>query len=449
MAMLPDYLSKATPNPTGNRAPWYVNTAPTYAGIFLWIAFYQQMAGGTLAHAGLLYCLAALVLAGLLCYAFYYRIPAMMGMQTGYTLYVVGSSTFGTKGGYVMPGLLMGLLQIGWYAVATSFAAKLILKGIGASSEAMSPPFIIAGIVWGVVMAWVGAKGIQYVAKVALILNAIPLIMLLIVLSQTAGGIGQYQVPAGQDNPFGAVTTLLAMVIGFFATAGAAGADFGINSRNESDVKYGGLIGIALAVLVVGGLSLASVAGAHGMNPALTSFDYADVVQSLGGTIAAAMLFLFAIASIPSTCFCIFIAGNSFNTMIPSVPRVGSTMAAAVVGIIIAVTGGADHLITFFLIVGASFGPICGAMAADYLNSGKRWAGPREGVNMAGYLAWAVGFIVGILPFLPLPADVVPYTQPAVLYSFIVGFIVYTVLAKAGMEPKTVAMPAGNAAAAR
>src|SRR5215472_7615119 len=129
MAMLPDYLSKATPNPIGNRAPWYVNTAPTYAGIFLWIAFYQQMAGGTLAHAGLLYCLAALVLAGLLCYAFYYRIPAMMGMQTGYTLYVVGSSTFGTKGGYVMPGLLMGLLQIGWYAVATSFAAKLILKG--------------------------------------------------------------------------------------------------------------------------------------------------------------------------------------------------------------------------------------------------------------------------------------------------------------------------------
>jgi cytosine permease len=343
----------------------------------------------------------------------------------------------------------MGLLQIGWYAVATSFAAKLILKGIGASSEAMSPPFIIAGIVWGVVMAWVGAKGIQYVAKVALILNAIPLIMLLIVLSQTAGGIGQYQVPAGQDNPFGAVTTLLAMVIGFFATAGAAGADFGINSRNESDVKYGGLIGIALAVLVVGGLSLASVAGAHGMNPALASFDYADVVQSLGGTIAAAMLFLFAIASIPSTCFCIFIAGNSFNTMIPSVPRVASTMAAAIVGIVIAVTGGADHLISFFTIVGASFGPICGAMAADYLNSGKKWAGPREGVNLAGYLAWAVGFIVGILPFLPLPADVVPYTQPAVLYSFIVGFIVYTVLAKAGMEPKTVAMPAGNTAAAR
>ena len=67
--MLPDYLRKASPNPAANRAPWYVNTAPSYAGVFLWIAFYQQMATGTLTAAGLGLCLAALVVAGLLCYA--------------------------------------------------------------------------------------------------------------------------------------------------------------------------------------------------------------------------------------------------------------------------------------------------------------------------------------------------------------------------------------------
>ena len=39
---LPAYLSSATPNPKGNRAPWYKNTAPTYAGIFLWFVFWQQ-----------------------------------------------------------------------------------------------------------------------------------------------------------------------------------------------------------------------------------------------------------------------------------------------------------------------------------------------------------------------------------------------------------------------
>ena len=52
----------------------------------------------------------------------------MLGMQTGYPLYVVGSSTFGTAGGYVMPGILMGLLQIGWFAVATFVATDFILQ---------------------------------------------------------------------------------------------------------------------------------------------------------------------------------------------------------------------------------------------------------------------------------------------------------------------------------
>ena len=437
--MLPDYLSKAVPNPQANRRPWYANTAPSYAGIFLWIAFYQQMAGATIAHGGLGLCLLALLIAGLLCYGLYYFVPAMLGMKTGFPLYVVGSSTFGTKGGYVMPGLLMGLLQIGWFAVATFFSTDFILKGLGMKSEPMTAPFLVVGVLWGLVMAWVGAKGIQYVAKVSLLLNAIPLIMLLIVLFQTAGGIARYQVPAGQENSFLAFTSVLAIVIGFFATAGAAGADFGINSRNGSDVKMGGLVGIALAVLVAGGLPLLSVAGAHGLNAGVTGWNYDDVIQNIGGPIASAMFFLFAIASIPPTCFCAFIAGNSFSTMIPGVSRVASTMTGAAVGVLLAVTGVAANLISFFNIVGASFGPICGAMAADYLLSGRKWAGPREGVNLAGYIAWAIGFGVGILPFV-LPAGQAANAQPAVLYSFITGFLVYAVLAKVGLQPKVVAM---------
>jgi cytosine permease len=438
--MLPDYLAKAVPNPMGKRGPWYANTAPSYAGIFLWVAFYKSMPEATLKHGGLGLCLAALVIAGLLCYALYYRVPAMLGMQTGYPLYVVGSSTFGTAGGYIMPGLLMGLLQIGWFAVATFVATDFILKGIGMNSGPGTAPFIITGAIWGLALSFVGAKGIQYVAKVATFLNFIPLLMLAVVFFQTMGGIGQYQVPAGEENSYLAFTSVIAIVIGFFATAGAAGADFGTNSRDGNDVKWGGLVGIGLAAVIAAGLPMASVAGAHGTNAAL-GWDYADVIVGIGGPIASVMFLLFAIASVPPTCFCAFIAGNSFNTMIPSVPRVASTMLGAAVGIVLAVTGVAANLISFFTIVGASFGPICGAMAADYFLSGKRWSGPREGINFAGYGAWAVGFVVGILPFLPLSPDMKTYVQPAVLYSFIVGFVVYVVLAKAGLQPKTVAMP--------
>ncbi len=434
--MLPDYITKSSPNPPQNRAPWYANTAPSYAGVFLWIAFYISLAQNTIVHASLGLCILALAVAGLLSYALFYHAPAMLGMKTGYPLYVVGSSTFGTLGGYVMPGLLMGLLQIGWFAVGTYFSTRFILNGVHSDAQPGSLPFIVIGIVWRYVMAFVGVKGIQYVARVSLLLNAIPFLMILIVFAKTAPGISGY-IPA-DPNPFLAFTLLLQIVIGFFATAGAAGADFGMNNRNATDVRWGGLVGIAGAILYAGGLPILSVAGARVLNSGVQSYSYDAVISSLGGLLATAMFFLFALASIGPACFCAFIAGNSFSTMIPGVKRMSSTMAGVTIAIILAVTGVAADLVGFFTIVGASFGPICGAMAADYLLSGKQWKGPREGINWAGYAAWAIGFAIGILPNLPVSPELKTYAQPAVLYSFIAGFVIYALLAKLGLEPSTV-----------
>jgi cytosine permease len=438
MALLPAYLSKTAPNPIGNRAPWYVNTAPSYAGVFFWIAFYQSIAQGTIDRAGIGLCLLALLVAGLLCFALYYYAPGMLGMKTGFPLYVIGSSTFGTSGGYIMPGLLMGVLQIGWFAVATYLSTRFILSGLHANANPGTLPFTIIAIVWGYVMAYIGVKGIQYVAKVSLILNFIPLLMILFVFAKTAPGISRYTV--AHPDPFAAFTSLVAVVIGFFATAGAAGADFGMNNRNQTDVKWGGLVGVTLPVLIAGGLPLMSVAGALALDPNLHSFDYGDVIGATGGWVATAMFFLFALASVTPSCFCAFIAGNSFSTMIPGVSRMASTMVGVTVSIILAFTGVAANLITFFQIVGASFGPICGAIAADYLLAGRRWAGPREGINWAGYIAWALGFVVGIapFPFMPIPDELKRYLQPAVVYSFLVGFVTYWILAKAGLQPRVV-----------
>jgi cytosine permease len=373
--------------------------------------------------------------AGLISYGMFYRVPAMLGMQTGYPLYVVGSSTFGTRGGYLMPGLLMGLLQIGWFSVNTFVSADFILKGLKADAGPATLPFALTAGLWAYAMAYVGVKGIQYVARFALYLNLIPLLMILFVFFRTAGGLEKHVVT--DPAPYVGFTLLVHAVVGFFATAGAAGADFGMNSRNERDVELGGKVGIALAILVAGGLPLLSVAGARALF-GVQGYTYDAVIASIGGLVATGMFFLFAIASVPPACFCAFIAGNSFATMIPGVPRLTSTMIGATVALILAVTGAAADLIGLFTIVGASFGPICGAMAADFLLSGRRWAGPREGVNLAGYGAWAVGFLIGILPFLPLAETTKTYLQPASVYSYVAGFVVYWILAKAGLEPRVV-----------
>ena len=452
MSNLPAYIQRAVPNAPSSRAPWYKNTAPSYAGIFLWVVFYQSLADGTLTHAGPWFCLGALAVAAVLSYALYYYVPAMLGMETGLPLYVVGSSTFGATGGYVMPGLLMGLLQVGWLAVGTYYATTYILRGFGHPAQSGTLAFTLVAVVWGYATGFIGAKGIQYVAKVALVLPIIPALMLLFTLFKTAPGIASYHVP--DPNPFAALALMLQGVIGFFATAGAAGADFGMNNRDARDVKLGGIWGIVIAILYAGGLPLLATAGAHGMNPNL-GFSYDAVITFIGGFSATAMFLLFAVASVASSCFCAFIFGNSFATMIPGLPRITTSMVGATIAVILAATGYAANLATVFSLVGASFGPICGAMLADYLLSGRRWPGPRRGINWAGYLAWAVGFFIGIVPlsFVPAPAFMKAHSQPAALYSFIAGFLVYWLAAKLGAQPALVEVPSlsgnrGNVAAA-
>ena len=58
-------------------------------------------------------------------------------------------------------------------------------------------------------------------------------------------------------------------IVGFFATAGAAGVDFGMNNRDDKDVQMGGYVGIIAAIVLTAGISVIAVARA----PAAASTD--------------------------------------------------------------------------------------------------------------------------------------------------------------------------------
>ena len=456
--MLPDYVSMAKPNPPANRAPWYKNTAPTYAGIFLWFVFWSQApsGGGSGAPGGVLgqgigVALLGLVVAALLCHFLFYLVPGLLGMKTGLPLYVVGTSTYGTQGGFLMPGFMMGVLQFGWLGVNSYFASLALAPLFGGSAAAAK----IIAVIWAIVAAFVGLKGIQYVAKVATFLPLIPLAILAIMLIKTLGGIGDFNVDAlvtagtveggaiGGLSFFGVIALSITFVVGFFATAGAAGVDFGMNNKDEKDVQMGGLIGIALATIVSAGAAILIAAGAFGatgtyaMNPADAGF-MGDLMGSAGA--GKTMALLLAVAAFPPACFSSFIAANSFKTTLPKVNPFISVGVGAAVSIILAVTGWAGRAGAVFTVIGASFGPICGAMMVDYLMAGKKWAGPRAGWNLAGWISWVVGFIVGIAPLVGI-ADI----PAAPLVAFIIGAVLYFILAKAGLEPKVLEMTAAAA----
>jgi cytosine permease len=252
---LPEYVSRSVPVPRARRVPWYSSTFPTYAGVFLWVGFYLQLSGPTLGNASIGVCLLGLLVAGLLCFGLYYYVPAMLGMQTGRPLYVVGSSTFGTAGGYLIPGLLMGFLQIGWVAVIAAVAANFIMKGLNQTSR---PLFILIVVAWLVCLAWVAYKGIRYVGRIAKIMNWVPFIMILVVFWWNKGGISGYRPP--RHEPLTGFLNVLLITIGYFATAGAAGADFGMNNRDRRDIFLGGAAGIVGGAVIAGGMAVLAVA---------------------------------------------------------------------------------------------------------------------------------------------------------------------------------------------
>jgi len=471
---LPSYITSAIPNPQEKRAPWYANTAPTYAGIFLWFVFWQDAvnapnAGGLLSQ-GVGWALLSLVLAALVCHFLFYLVPGLLGQKTGLPLYIVGTSTFGATGGFLMPGFLMGVLQFGWVGVNVYFSSQALALVIP-----IDPRIIM--VVWGVLAAFAGLKGIQYVAKVATYLPLIPLVILLVLLSKTAGTIGSFDpqkfialhqsltpgTPAALSS-LGVLAFMMTFVVGFFATAGAAGVDFGTNSRDKNDVQMGGLVGVALAIIVTAGISLLVVAGTYGSPdfskaavaaatdaaakstpPATPSLilQSPGLIPVLMGSSAGLIAFLLAVAAFPAACFSAFIAANSFKTTLPNVNPFISVGIGTVVSIVLAVTGLVAKAIIVFQIIGASFGPICGAMLVDYLLAGNKWSGPRAGFNPAGWIAWLAGFVVGILPILNI------YQVPAApVAAFIVGAVVYFVCAKMGLQSQVIPIPAKPAAAA-
>ncbi len=466
---VPSYLECAQPNPAANRAPWYKNTAPAYAGVFLWFIFWSgtvsiqsDNAGGIFA-AGWMTALLGIIAGGAICYLLFYHVFGRLGQKTGLPLYIVGSSTFGAKGGLFLPGFLMGILQFGWLAVniaGSAYALNLFLK-----LPDGSPGLYAIMIIWGVSSVVMALKGIKYVALISTWLPIVPALILLAALGKTIGGLGSFEpaaftAAAKAGNPAALpalggtaiIFALITQIVGFTATAGAAGVDFGTGARNKRDVVLGGLVGIFAAIVLTAGIAVLIVAGFYGsaagkelMCQGKIILDPVALLANLFGEKAGGVLvFLLAVCAFPSCCFSSLIAANSIKTTLPKVNPWVSCGIGCAIAEILAMTGVALKLPVIFGFFGASFGPICGAMVSEYFLNKGRWSGPRAGFNPAGWIAWLVGFVIGAQP--QLVAWGVPLGKPlplSLILAFITGAVIYALLSK--VQTPVLAYPQADA----
>ena len=168
------------------------------------------------------------------------------------------------------------------------------------------------GTIWAIVAAFVGLKGINYVAKVATFLPLIPLVILLVLAGKTISGVGSFKpemITAGATvpNSLDLILLVVAGITGFFATAGAAGVDIASSNRDSRDVQLGGLTGIAGATIFTGCAALLIVAGTYGLGLMkgqpieLKPTGLMDAIMGEGT--AKIFRVLLAIAAFPPACF--------------------------------------------------------------------------------------------------------------------------------------------------
>jgi len=210
--------------------------------------------------------------------------------------------------------------------------------------------------------------------------------------------------------------------------------------------------GVIALIAIAGTLATKDPAlakAAAGANPAT-----ADFLNALldGGVFPKVIAVALVVSAFPAACVSSLIGANSFKTVFPRINPLITCAVGTAAAVLQLITKSAADAGIVFNVIGASFGPVCGALAAEYILSGRKWSGPREGWNLAGWISWFFGFIIGGAPaaialanFISkdsVSADVAGIINkipvPPVT-AFVVGFVLY--FAVAGIRSKPVELP--------
>ncbi len=392
--------------------------------------------------------------------------------------------------GYATSWILNGLRVLGL------LEARVVRPIQWGDSAVPSPLFLTTALVWGVVTALVGMSIVRWIAAIMQYFPVFPAAGLALAVAGTLSGLRGFEptlidpltgasVAMSEGWRLGFLTTFQ-WTFGFAALLGITGADWAAASLSQTDVRRGGWVSLTLAPIVVASLAFLTVIGAEGKirdraastavaaptvtdladraieraavgeSPAEPSFRNpssrfaaethytlrAAIEGGLDRRLGGVVLIVFGLASLAPACYAAFEFGRRLHRVAPALSKPGWTLVGVASAWFLIVGNWHERTGSIFTILGALYAPVAGAMVADATRqrSGD-WNGPRPGVNFAGFLAWSVGLIVGLVPLVASALDSTTLSRfmPAALYAFIAAFVTYRVAAALGLEPRSAA----------
>lgn len=483
---LPRAVRAALEEPPVPPRSWREGIGPALLAVGLSVVFLDRLPATTLMRGGLAPSIVGLVLGGLLAYWCLYYAPAMWGVRTRRPLAVVATSTFGMSGAVAVPGLLLGVVSVLWFAVTIDYATQYGLAGLAscgfvdAGSLATrprgpfavpTPLFLFVAASWSLASAVIGTLAIRLVLAVMAAYIVFPALTIAAATAWAiptvgSGPIETLALAPGRPTSIGALVLALWPTIGntiqivfaYLAAHGLASADWGAASRTERDVREGGMVGLMAGVPVLAVLSLLIVAGALGrdterrreMMPGAGASRRPSILttapggaptpapaarpsptlreafaRGIGGRLGGAGLLVLALGLLGPACSSPFAIARRFHAAFPSLPRWAWSMAGAVATWPLIASGFTRRPEAVFSLIGALTAPAVGAIAADFARSRGVWPGPARGVHPVGIAAWLAGASVALALWLGGDRAGIAGTVPSSVAGFGVAFALF------------------------
>ncbi|MEQ3549183.1 cytosine permease [Pseudonocardia nematodicida] len=326
----------------------------------------------------------ALVAAAVL--ALYIALLGIAGARTGLTTVLLARLVLGRAGGK-WASLLLGGTQIGWYGITIGVLGELLSTAL----DVPAWPVVVVGGIAMAVTAYKGFRGIELLSWISVPLMVVLCVWVAVGAVGTAGGWSGMLAATGDGSI--SAGTALTMMIGTFISGGTQIGNwtrFAAGGRSAFAVTAVAVLAVQSGMLIFGGL------GAIGYGEA----DFSEILL-LTGSIGLAVLLI--VANLWTTndnaAYAFGVAGAELTGRADKGPFVVGGVA---VGIVLALTGVADGMTTFLVLLGVLIPPLGGTIIGTFLGGWRRQdpGTPLDSaplVRPPGLLAYLGGTVVAAL----------------------------------------------------
>lgn len=312
----------------------------------------------------------------------------IIASKSGLNLGLLSKFSFGKAGTYV-PVAIVAITTIGWFSIDAYL--------IGQSTNALFPniPIIPIAILGGIGMTLTALRGIKWMTYLSNL--AVPLIIIfgiisMVVAVNSSGGL-EGMLAIHRDAPI-SFSKAVALGVGSYSVGAVMFTPdimrFAKNTRTAI---------IVMIVTMMVGNTFVVLFGAIGA-VATGSSDIA-VVLAMQGLLAPSFLVL--VLNIWSTAQgCVYSGSISLST-VTKVHRPYLVIGFGVIGILFALIGFYNYFGSYINFLASTVPPLAGIFLADFLvtyhlNYPDINEVKLPTINIAGFAAWAVGFIVSQIP---------------------------------------------------